>query len=481
MGFSVCTVLHAQPKTIAQPFILRGQLKQFSKNQMILFFLDPEKNYRDYTIDTITVQKDGSFFLKSFKVKSPTIATLRSDDLSVDLYAAPGYNMNITGDVSDISLFHFNKKISGKGSAASQYLFAIDSIAFTRREGKPWYEMDEPALLNFVKTDEKSKDSLFHIVFDKPHTSDKWFNYFSKVTRLDITFMKLYYLLSHATDNKNFDYAKAVSFVRSNSNNTIFNDFYKDEYMMSSTYTGWLTYIYPYYLNRLQCLKDSTHCNEKRGEIQLVEQIANNYKGRIKELKLYNKLNGSITYCRSFEELNQYKKEYPPYIAQLKSKTDQEKIYNLLASMDTTLLRTQIGGDAPSFTAEDSLGKKYSLGDYKGKVIYLDLWASWCAPCRYETPFMQKLTEKYKKDTSIVFISIAVLDKYEKWKGALNEDKPDWLQLFDHNSSVQNAYVANSIPKFILIDKQGKIVSFDTSSPSSGEAIEKILNRELEK
>jgi thiol-disulfide isomerase/thioredoxin len=472
--------------TIAQnkkpkPFILRGQLAHFSKDQMILFFLDPAKGYKDHSIDTITVKKDGSFYLESYKAKTPTIATLRSENLSVDLYIAPGYDLTFTADATDWNSFHFNKKITGKGEAPSKYLFAMDSAMMASRDSIAWYEMDEKALLAFAKKNEHLKDSLYNIYFTKSMPPDEWYNYFAKVTRLDNKFMKLYYVLSQATDNKTFDYAKTISFVKNNSDKTILSNLFKEEYMISSVYTSWLTYVYPYYLKRLQCLKDSTYCNETRSEVQLVQQIAEHYKGPIKELKLFNKLRGTITYCRSFEELNLYKKELPTYISQLNSKKEQEEINGLFTKMDTTLLQTQIGNAAPAFSAEDSSGKKYSLEDYKGKVIYLDLWASWCAPCRYETPFLQKLTEKYKDEKNIMFISIAVLDKYDKWKEALVSDKPGWLQLFDSNSAVQNAYVANSIPKFIVVNKEGKIVSFDAASPSSGETIEKLLNEELAK
>ena len=69
----------------------------------------------------------------------------------------------------------------------------------------------------------------------------------------------------------------------------------------------------------------------------------------------------------------------------------------------------------------------------------------------------------------------------EAWKEALIKDTPTWLQLFDRNGNVQNSYVANSIPKFILINKEGNIVSFDAPTPSSGEEIEKLLNQEIEK
>lgn len=86
-----------------------------------------------------------------------------------------------------------------------------------------------------------------------------------------------------------------------------------------------------------------------------------------------------------------------------------------------------------------------------------------------------------KNDDRIVFLSIAVSDKIEKWKKAVEDDKATWTQLFDKGNTIQQAYYANAIPKFILIDKHGNIVNPDAPRPSSGNEIEKLLQQEMEK
>jgi thiol-disulfide isomerase/thioredoxin len=130
-----------------------------------------------------------------------------------------------------------------------------------------------------------------------------------------------------------------------------------------------------------------------------------------------------------------------------------------------------VGKPAPGFTLENKSGNTYRLADYKGKVVYLDLWASWCGPCREETPAFRILYNRYKEDNRIVFLSIAVHDGINNWKKALEEDKPEWLQLIDKEDQVWKSYVANFIPKFIVIDKAGNIVNFDAPGPSSGKKL----------
>ena len=122
----------------------------------------------------------------------------------------------------------------------------------------------------------------------------------------------------------------------------------------------------------------------------------------------------------------------------------------------------------------------------------LDLWASWCGPCREMTPYLKNLFAKYNPganlafvnvgaNPNLAFISVAVNDETEKWKRAMDVDKPTWLQLFDNKNIVQNSYVANSIPKLIVIDKKGNIVTLDAPMSQSMDELKKILDTELSK
>jgi thiol-disulfide isomerase/thioredoxin len=139
------------------------------------------------------------------------------------------------------------------------------------------------------------------------------------------------------------------------------------------------------------------------------------------------------------------------------------------------------GKPAPSFHLSSQNEKKYKLEDFRNKVVYIDLWASWCGPCREETPALKKLYEKYKNDDRIAFVSIAVRDKQKAWLKAISEDKPAWIQLIDENDNVGRSYKVKFVPRFILIDKQGKIVDFDAPSPSDEKEITELLEREIGK
>ncbi|MCO6161944.1 TlpA disulfide reductase family protein [Flavobacterium sp. NRK F7] len=129
------------------------------------------------------------------------------------------------------------------------------------------------------------------------------------------------------------------------------------------------------------------------------------------------------------------------------------------------------GVDSPSFNFENHKGGMTKLEDFKGKYVYIDVWATWCAPCRAEIPYLKKIEEKYHND-NIVFVSISVDTQkdHEKWKKFVAEKELGGVQLFadnNWNSDFIKAYGINAIPRFILIGPDGKVVFADAPRPSS--------------
>lgn len=132
------------------------------------------------------------------------------------------------------------------------------------------------------------------------------------------------------------------------------------------------------------------------------------------------------------------------------------------------------GNQTPLFEYENHKGGKTKLADlYKGKYVYIDTWATWCGPCRQEIPFLQKVEEKYH-GKKIEFVSISIDEKkdYEKWKKFVVDKKLGGVQLYadaDWRSEWVRAFAINSIPRFILIGPDGKVVDADAKRPSDPE------------
>jgi len=133
---------------------------------------------------------------------------------------------------------------------------------------------------------------------------------------------------------------------------------------------------------------------------------------------------------------------------------------------------------APDFDYENHAGGKTKLGDLRGKYVYIDVWATWCGPCRAEIPSLKKIEEKYH-DKKIAFVSISVDEQkdYEKWKKFVVEKQLGGIQLYaDKNwmSDFIKAFGINSIPRFILIDPTGKVVNADADRPSNPKLQEQL-------
>lgn len=138
--------------------------------------------------------------------------------------------------------------------------------------------------------------------------------------------------------------------------------------------------------------------------------------------------------------------------------------------------RMKEGNPAPEFTFQNLKGKDTKLSKYKGKVLVLDFWASWCGPCRMEIPNMKKYYEEFK-GKGVEFLSVSIDAKKDAWTKALGEEKMAWQQgwVTDAGKSVMDTYQFGGIPYIILIDKEGKIYKKNLRGEKIKEAIEDCL------
>jgi len=113
--------------------------------------------------------------------------------------------------------------------------------------------------------------------------------------------------------------------------------------------------------------------------------------------------------------------------------------------------------EAIDFTLQDLNGVERTLSDYRGKVVFLNFWATWCPPCRTEMPSMQKLHEKLMSDD---FVMLAVgLDKSRrKIRDFIREGKYTFTVLVDSENRVARKYRVTGIPTTYIIDKNGAVV-----------------------
>lgn len=132
---------------------------------------------------------------------------------------------------------------------------------------------------------------------------------------------------------------------------------------------------------------------------------------------------------------------------------------------------------APNFDYENHAGGKTTLESLRGKYVYIDLWATWCGPCRAEIPFLKEL-EKGLHDKNIAFVSISTDSEkdHEKWRTFVKEKELTGIQLYADRANMDfiKAFNVNSIPRFILIDPTGIVLDADAARPSDPKLKEQL-------
>lgn len=137
-------------------------------------------------------------------------------------------------------------------------------------------------------------------------------------------------------------------------------------------------------------------------------------------------------------------------------------------------LRIAKGQPSPSFKYTDIHGKEVALSDFAGKYVYIDIWATWCGPCRREIPSLQKLEKKYK-GKKICFVSISCDQDRKAWEKVVKEDKMEGIQLHaGEDYDFLRTYMVATIPRFILLDREGKIIASHMSRPSDPETVKTL-------
>lgn len=137
---------------------------------------------------------------------------------------------------------------------------------------------------------------------------------------------------------------------------------------------------------------------------------------------------------------------------------------------------------ALDFSYPDKNGKMVSLSDFKGKVVVIDVWATWCAPCIQQFPYLHKMEEAFKgKDVAFLSVSIDYEKDKQKWVTMLKEKNLIGTQLFAGGwTKITKDYAITTIPRFMVIAKDGTMVSADAPRPSDPK-LTQMVNEQLAK
>ncbi len=172
-----------------------------------------------------------------------------------------------------------------------------------------------------------------------------------------------------------------------------------------------------------------------------------------------------------------FEPELIKYAENIKSKFPKNKAVQAFVSRMEAVKTVSIGQLAPDFELPTPQGKMVKLSDFKGKYVLLDFWASWCGPCRQESPNLVKQYNSFK-NKNFTILSVSLDDKKEAWLKAIKDDKLDWTHISDlqrWNSKASNLYKVESIPASFILDPAGKIVAKNLYAADLENFLSKIL------
>ena len=153
---------------------------------------------------------------------------------------------------------------------------------------------------------------------------------------------------------------------------------------------------------------------------------------------------------------------------------DNKKI---LADKIESMSKTDIGRVAPEFTFPDINGKDVSLSSLRGKYVLIDFWASWCGPCRKESPNVHKQYNLYK-DRGFEVVSVSIDKKEDAWKKAVKEDHITGTILNAKDSKqLMLDYSFSGVPFILILDKEGKIIAKNVRGKELVKKLDEIFNK----
>lgn len=162
------------------------------------------------------------------------------------------------------------------------------------------------------------------------------------------------------------------------------------------------------------------------------------------------------------------------------SGTDQEAQQKASPDTASSSPKAAKGKLAPEITLNDLNGQTVKLSDYRGKVVILNFWASWCPPCKSEMPELDKASREFAIGTDAVLLTVNLTDgsreTVDKARKYITDNKYSMSVLLDTQGRAANAYSITSIPTTYVIDKQGIIIN-SIVGPTTKNALNDYVNQ----
>ncbi|WP_340112054.1 TlpA disulfide reductase family protein [Maribellus mangrovi] len=445
--------------TKTEPVTISGKITN-SNQKTVLLHID----VLDLT-DTLTLAEDGTFSTQ-LNLDEEHLATLNDGNFIFTLFLTPGATINIDYDVEAANKEETDAvQITGEGSEPSALIDKLENNSMNYGI-VDLLKMPVDSFSMIMSEEDKKWSDAIEAFEVENNLSEKFVSLVSLKGKVDLAQKYNYYIRLH---NR---YAPADTTPIPVAFQAYVDEVPLDDYEAFNELRDYKFYVISGIQQEINAglMEDSTLTRGSGAyyNASIDKVIALDVPEEVKN-EIGNSTLSSYTYMPdSIQEI--YRARYKELLTK---DSYTKKFEEIVAVVD----KTKSGTIAPSFNYEDINGDMISSESLKGKVVYIDVWATWCGPCRGEIPSLKKM-EAELHDKPVAFVSISIDDDKDAWEKMVKEDELGGLQLFAEGawqSDITKAYAIRGIPRFIIIDKEGKIVNANASRPSNPKTKEKLL------
>ena len=428
--------------------------------------------YKDFLMnemETVTVKLGSdNRFKASLPLETGQFVYVRLPRRNVALYLLPGADVEVRFDAENPDVL---PEISGELVNESRFMFAYtNTIERNYARGlviNRMSEMPAPDFLEYLSTVRQTKHdfiasyedlALLEPVFVSTMTTNIDYEYYSLMLEFP-----MYYAYFNPGGEEPELGDTYYSFL---SEATRFSD----DKMIARSYVSFLGS----YLNYLVEQHEETEGDE-RGYFEIQYDYGKaNFTGKSRDYILSQALISAM----NFGEADRAQLMYDDYLA-----VAQAADYIAMVKKDyETIQSLSPGKKAPDFTLTDIDGNKVSLSDFRGKVVYLDFWASWCGPCMREVPHAKSLKEKLAQQDDLIFLYVSIDTDEQAWRNTVAEHdiKGVHLNVSGTRESAPLLYNVKGVPTFYIIGRDGNIFDNRPPRPSNPAIYETLMAALLE-
>ena len=449
---------------VADQVRISGEVENPSREEVEIFYV---KEFVTHAREEMKVTlDDGNKFETSFPLDEAVFVYLRIPPRTITLYLEPGADVHLALDASDAEA---KPSISGEKALESEFL-----LGFYHDVEKNYGRM---TVLNQTadKDPEEFVEYLEGIYDEKTRYLEEHPGYnqlspeFISLLCTNMRYEKYQYKMQYQMAASRFREEGRIPALPEG-----YFDFleepglFNDDYLNSSSYVAFLNSYRQHYIQR----------KAREGKIEdsmlaRYETAREIFSGKTRDVAMA----GALVSMLNFGDFEEARQSYEDFMDQVTT----DKYRKVVESLYEKAMALAPGQPAPDFTLTDIDGEEVSLSDFRGKVVYLDFWASWCGPCMHEVPYARELKQRMEGQDDLVFLYISVDTDENAWRQAVSNHDIQGVHVnvsgFDHE--VPQNYNLRGVPTFYLIGRDGTIADNRPPRPSH-DNIDDVLLAALE-